>query len=96
MSWFKWLVFAGNISGKGYSDPTGSAAIGQAGRGTDLLSGIKIQTDAATALTWKAAHKLEYGPGQYDARGGLASAAKVIYSEAAVKTYLDAITVVGM
>lgn len=29
----------------------------------DLLSGIKIQTEAARALTWKAAHALENGPG---------------------------------
>ena len=34
----------------------------------DLLIGIKMQTEACRALTWKAAHGLEKGPGGYDAR----------------------------
>ena len=41
----------------------------------DLLSGIKMNTEAARALTWKAAHALENGPGEYDARRELALAA---------------------
>jgi nitroalkane oxidase len=62
----------------------------------DLLSGIKMQTEAARALTWKAAHAMENGPGDYDARRELALAAKVFCSDAAVKACTDAINAVGM
>ncbi|KAK1833931.1 acyl-CoA dehydrogenase/oxidase C-terminal [Podospora conica] len=62
----------------------------------DLLSGIKMQAEAARALTWKAAHALENGPGDYDARRELALAAKIFSSEAAVKACTDAINAVGV
>jgi len=62
----------------------------------DLLSGIKMQTEACRALTWKAAFTLEKGPGDYDARRELALAAKVYCSDAAVKVVTDAINVVGV
>lgn len=62
----------------------------------DLLSGIKMQAEAARALTWKAAHALENGPGDYDARRELALAAKIYSSEAAVKACTDAINAVGV
>lgn len=62
----------------------------------DLLSGIKMQTEASRALTWKAAHAMENGPGEYDARRELALAAKVYCSDAAVKACTDAISAVGM
>ncbi|GJC89632.1 nitroalkane oxidase [Colletotrichum liriopes] len=62
----------------------------------DLLSGIKMQTEACRALTWKAAHALENGPGDYDARRELALAAKVYCSDAAVKAVTDAINAVGV
>lgn len=62
----------------------------------DLLSGIKMQTEASRALTWKAAHAMENGPGEYDARRELALAAKVYCSDAAVKACTDAINAVGM
>jgi alkylation response protein AidB-like acyl-CoA dehydrogenase len=62
----------------------------------DLLSGIKMQTEACRALTWKAAHAMERGPGGYDARRELALAAKVYCSDAAVKACTDAINAVGM
>lgn len=62
----------------------------------DLLSGIKMQTEAARALTWKAAHAMEKGPGDYNARRELALAAKVFCSDAAVKACTDAINAVGM
>ncbi|KAJ4290004.1 hypothetical protein N0V88_006805 [Collariella sp. IMI 366227] len=62
----------------------------------DLLSGIKMQTEACRALTWKAAHAIEKGPGDYDARRELALAAKVYCSDAAVKACTDAINAVGM
>lgn len=62
----------------------------------DLLSGIKMQTEACRALTWKAAHALENGPGDYDARRELALAAKIYCSDAAVKAVTDAINAVGV
>ena len=62
----------------------------------DLLSGIKMQTEACRALTWKAAHAMQNGPGEYDARRELALAAKVYCSDAAVKAVMDAINAVGM
>ncbi|KAL2192274.1 acyl-CoA dehydrogenase/oxidase [Corynascus similis CBS 632.67] len=62
----------------------------------DLLSGVKMQTEAARALTWKAAHAMENGPGDYNARRELALAAKVYCSEAAVKACTDVINAVGV
>jgi len=62
----------------------------------DLLSGIKMQAEACRALTWKAAHAMEHGPGDYNARRELALAAKIYCSEAAVKACTDAINAVGM
>jgi alkylation response protein AidB-like acyl-CoA dehydrogenase len=62
----------------------------------DLLSGVKMQTEAARALTWKAAHVLEHGPGDYDARRELALGAKVYCSDAAVKACTDVINAVGV
>jgi alkylation response protein AidB-like acyl-CoA dehydrogenase len=62
----------------------------------DLLSGIKMQAEASRALTWKAAHAMENGPGDYDARRELALAAKIYCSDAAVKACTDAINAVGM
>ncbi|KAM7184413.1 Acyl-CoA dehydrogenase/oxidase C-terminal [Naviculisporaceae sp. PSN 640] len=67
----------------------------------DLLSGIKMQTEAGRALTWKAAWAMDHaaqsdeGVG-YDARRELALAAKVWCSEAAVKAVTDAINAVGI
>ncbi|KAI5865918.1 acyl-CoA dehydrogenase domain-containing protein [Durotheca rogersii] len=62
----------------------------------DLLSGIKMQTEACRALVWKAAYVLENGPGDYDARRELALAAKVYCSDAAVKAVTEAINAVGI
>lgn len=62
----------------------------------DLLSNVKMATEASRALTWKAAHAMEKGPGDYDARRELALAAKVYCSDAAVKAVTDAINAVGM
>ncbi|KAI0096578.1 acyl-CoA dehydrogenase [Nemania sp. FL0031] len=62
----------------------------------DLLSGIKMQTEACRALTWKAAHAMENGPGDYNARRELALAAKVYCSDNAVKAVTDAINAVGI
>ncbi|KAI0533119.1 acyl-CoA dehydrogenase [Xylaria digitata] len=62
----------------------------------DLLSGIKMQTEACRALTWKAAHAMENGPGDYNARRELALSAKVYCSDNAVKAVTDAINAVGI
>lgn len=62
----------------------------------DLLSGIKMSIEACRALTWKAAHCLENGPGDYSARRELALAAKIYCSDACTKAVTDAINVVGM
>lgn len=62
----------------------------------DLLSGVKMQVEACRALTWKAAHALERGPGTYAARRELALAAKVYCSDAAVKAVADAMGAVGV
>ena len=62
----------------------------------DLLSGIKMQTEACRALTWKAAHCLESGPGDYDARRELALSAKIFCSDACTKVVMEAINAVGM
>ncbi|KAI0487039.1 acyl-CoA dehydrogenase [Xylaria cf. heliscus] len=62
----------------------------------DLLSGIKMQTEACRALTWKAAHAMEKGVGDYNARRELALAAKVYCSDNAVKAVTDAINAVGI
>ena len=62
----------------------------------DLLSGIKMQTEACRALTWKAATCLEHGPGDYNARRELALAAKVYCSDACTRAVTEAINAVGM
>ncbi len=55
-----------------------------------------MQTEACRALTWKAAHAMEKGPGEYNARRELALSAKIYCSDAAVKACTDAINAVGM
>ena len=62
----------------------------------DLLSGVKMQTEACRALTWKAASCMENGPGQIGARRELALAAKIYCSDACTRAVTDAINVVGM
>ena len=62
----------------------------------DLLSGIKMQTEACRALTWKSAHCMEHGPGAYNARRELALATKIYCSDACTKAVTEAINVVGM
>ncbi|TGO46592.1 hypothetical protein BCON_0316g00030 [Botryotinia convoluta] len=62
----------------------------------DILSGIKMKAEASRALTWKAAHTLENGPGDYNARRELALAAKIYCSEKSVKAVTEAINAVGI
>ncbi|KAI4185567.1 MAG: hypothetical protein L6R41_004047 [Letrouitia leprolyta] len=62
----------------------------------DKLIDIKLQIEASRLLTWKAAHCMEKGPGEYDARRELALSAKVFCSEACTKTVTAAINAVGI
>ena len=62
----------------------------------DLLSSIKMKTEACRALTWKAASCLEHGPGDYDARREIALATKIYCSDECTKAVTEAINVVGM
>lgn len=84
------LAFAKGDDRRGATDLLTRQAV------ADLLSGIKMQTEACRALTWKAANCLEHGPGDYDARRELALAAKIYCSDACTKAITDAINVVGM
>lgn len=56
-----------------------------------LLIDIKMRTDGARFLTWKAASALDNGKG-----GELALEAKLFYSDLAVTVVVDAMTVVGV
>lgn len=58
---------------------------------SDILMDIKMRTDAARFLTWKAASALDNGKG-----GELALEAKLYCSDLAVKVVVDAMTVVGV
>lgn len=84
------LAFAKGDNRRGAADLLTRQAV------ADLLSGIKMQTEACRALTWKAANCLENGPGDYDARRELALAAKIYCSDACTKVVTEAINVVGM
>lgn len=84
------LAFAKGDNRRGASDLLTRQAV------ADLLSGIKMQTEACRALTWKAASCMENGPGDYNARRELALAAKVYCSDACTKAVTDAVNVVGM
>ena len=84
------LAFAKGDNRRGASELLTRQAV------ADLLSGIKMQTEACRVLTWKAAHSLQNGPGDYNARRELALAAKVYCSDASTKAVTEAINVVGM
>ncbi|KAL8722721.1 MAG: hypothetical protein Q9225_000833 [Loekoesia sp. 1 TL-2023] len=84
------LAFAKGDNRRGASDLLKRQAV------ADLLSGIKMQTEACRSLTWKAANSLEKGPGDYNTRRELALAAKVYCSEASTKAITDAINLVGI
>ena len=84
------LTFAKGDNRRGASELLTRQAV------ADLMSGIKMQTEACRALTWKAANCLENGPGDYNTRRELALAAKIYCSDACTKAVTDAINVVGM
>ncbi len=83
------LAFAKGDNRRGASDLLKRQAV------ADLLSGTKMQTEAARALTWKAANSLENGLGNYNARRELALAAKIYCSDACTKVVTDTINLVG-
>lgn len=58
---------------------------------TDLLIDVKMRTDAARFLTWKACSALDNKQG-----GELALEAKIFCSDMAVKAVVDAMSAVGM
>ena len=62
----------------------------------DRLGNVKMRTEACRALTWKAAHVLENGPGEYAARRELALATKIYCSEQCVEAVQEVISVVGV
>lgn len=84
------LAFAKGDNRRGASELLTRQAV------ADLLSGVKMQTEACRALTWKAASCLQNGPGDYNARRELALAAKIYCSDACMKAVTDAVNVVGM
>ena len=84
------LAFAKGDNRRGASELLTRPAV------ANLLSAIKMQIEACRSLTWKAAHSLQNGPGDYNARRELALAAKVYCSDACAKAVLDAINAVGV
>ncbi|XXH01691.1 hypothetical protein Hte_008052 [Hypoxylon texense] len=84
------LAFARRDNRRGKTPLLGRQAV------ADLLSGVKMQTEACRAMTWKAAHAMEHGPGDYRARRELALATKVYCSDTAVKAVMEAINAVGV
>ncbi|MCJ1287517.1 hypothetical protein MMC26_006869 [Xylographa opegraphella] len=84
------LAFAKRDNRRGASELLTRQAV------ADLLGGIKMQTEACRALTWKAANCLENGPGNYNARRELALAAKIYCSDTCTRVVTEAISVVGI
>ena len=62
----------------------------------DILMDIKMRTNAARMMTWKALHAMENGPGDFNARLELALETKIFCSELAVRSVTDAMRAVGM
>ncbi|KZV88637.1 putative acyl-CoA dehydrogenase [Exidia glandulosa HHB12029] len=74
----------------------GSVPIIQHQSVANLLIDIKMRTETSRYLTWKSAHCLVSGPGMPDQRRELALEAKIYCSDAAVKSAMDAINLVGI
>lgn len=62
----------------------------------DRLMSMKMKTDAARLMCWKALHALENGPGDFKARQELCLEAKIWASDACAEVVMDAMKVVGM
>ncbi|KAH9212764.1 acyl-CoA dehydrogenase/oxidase [Leptodontidium sp. 2 PMI_412] len=74
----------------------GSVPIGDRQSVADLLIDIKMRTETSRYLTWKAATKLHSDLPNYDDCRELALEAKVYCSDAAVKSAVDAMNLVGV
>ncbi|PVH71811.1 putative acyl-CoA dehydrogenase [Cadophora sp. DSE1049] len=74
----------------------GSVPIGDRQSVADLLIDIKMRTETSRYLTWKAATKLHSDLPNYNNCRELALEAKVYCSDAAVKSAVDAINLVGV
>ncbi|KAF8858307.1 putative acyl-CoA dehydrogenase [Acephala macrosclerotiorum] len=74
----------------------GNVPIGERQSVADLLIDIKMRTETSRYLTWKAAHRLLSEGENYDDKRELALEAKVYCSDAAVKSAIDAINLVGV
>lgn len=74
----------------------GSAPIIQHQSVANLLMDIKMRTDSARLVTWKALHALENGPGDFANRQELCLQAKIFCSDSCVKAVTDAMSAVGM
>ncbi|KAL3420747.1 acyl-CoA dehydrogenase domain-containing protein [Phlyctema vagabunda] len=73
----------------------GSVPIGERQSVADLLIDIKMRTETSRYLTWKAAQRLQ-SDSEYDEKRELAIEAKIYCSDAAVKSAVDAINLVGV
>lgn len=62
----------------------------------DLLIDVKMRTEAARMLTWKALKGMEQGAGNWETRLELALEAKIFSSESAVRSVVDCMKAVGM
>lgn len=62
----------------------------------DLLIDVKMRTEAARMLTWKAMKGLEQGPGSWEAKLEIALEAKIFSSDSAVRSVVDCMKAVGM
>lgn len=62
----------------------------------DLLIDIKMRIEASRLFAWKALHAIENGPGDWKARLEMALEAKILSSEAAVQSVVDAMKAVGI
>lgn len=74
----------------------GTVPIGDRQSVADLLIDIKMRTETSRYLTWKAATKIHSDLPNYDNCRELALEAKVYCSDAAVKSAVDAINLVGV
>lgn len=74
----------------------GSVPIIQRQSVADLLTDIKMRTDACRLLTWKALYTLENGPGDFKSRQELCLEAKIFCSDSCVRSVTDAMKAVGM
>lgn len=89
-------AFEAALKFAGENDRGGRVNLLQRQSVADLLIDVKMRTEAARMLTWKAMKGIEQGPGSWEARLELALEAKVFSSESAVRSVVDCMKAVGM